>query len=223
MLNELSGDKSPLEKEALNSKYYTWFNDPGMVKIPWTDKYPIYSNLTNMIPYYSMNMFTPSERKYGETLPDSVMSFLDKFPILQDPAGQVMFDYIIQPMLLSKGQQPQGSFGQPLYPTDATGLQKTGYAARQFAESVVPGAAGFGAIATAPFTTTGEHIGYVPSYTYRKLANALSGKSALGIPGKEPAAERSLRTASGMVGVPLHPMDLSYTEQQTKKNIKNNQ
>lgn len=223
LLQELSGDKSPLEKEAMKSKYYSWFNDPGMVKLPFVDKYPLYANVTNMIPYYSMNMFTPSERKYGETLPDSVMSFLDKFPVLQDPAGQVLFDYMIQPMLLSKQQQPQGSFGQALYPIGATGVEKVGYAARQLAEGVTPGIAGFAALATAPFTTTGEHVEYVPSYRYRQLANALKGKTTLGIPSKESPASRSLRTAGSMIGVPTHPMDLSYTEQQTKKNIKKNQ
>ena len=222
LLQEISGDKSALEKEQMKSKYYSWFNDPGMVKIPFVEKYPLYANVTNLIPYYSMNMFTPSERKYGETLPDSVMAFLDKFPILQDPAGQVMFDYMIQPMLLSQGQQPQGSFGQALYPIGATGLQKTGYAARQLAEGVVPGVVGFGALATAPFTSTGEHVEYVPSYRYRQLANALKGKSTLGIPSKESAASRSLRTVGSMVGLPTHPMDTTFTEQATKKAIQAN-
>lgn len=219
LLQEFSGDKSPLEKEAMNSKYYSWFKDPGMVKIPWADQYPMYANLTNMIPYYSMNMFTPSERKYNETLPDSVMSFLDKVPLLQDPAGQVMFDYIIQPMLLSKGQQPQGAFGQALYPTDATALDKFGYGVRQMGEAVVPGAAGILGLATGA-VTTGDHAKYVPSYRYRQLVNAMKGKTSLGIPSKEPAVARTMRAIGSIGGLNLQPMNTAFTEQETKKKIK---
>ncbi len=98
-----------------------------------------------------------------------------------------------------------------------------GYATRQLAEGVTPGVAGFAAFATAPFTKTGEHVEYIPSYRYRQLANALQGKTTLGIPSKESPASRTLRTVGSMVGVPTHPMDLSYTEQQTKKNIKSKQ
>ena len=223
LLQEMSGDKGPLEKKAMESKYYSWFNDPGMVKVPFVEKFPLYANVTNMIPYYSMNMFTPSERKYGETLPDSVMSFLDKFPILQDPAGQVMFDYIIQPMLISQGQVPQGSFGQSLYPKDATGVEKLGYATRQLAESVTPGVAGLAALGTAPFTSTGEHIQYTPSYRYRQIAEALRGNTSLGIPSKEPASSRTLRTLGSTFGIPTHRMDTSFTEGEVKKQIKNAQ
>lgn len=220
LLSELSGDKTPLEKEALKSKYYSWYRDPGMVRIPFMDQYPLYANLSSMIPYYSLNLVTPSERKYGEALPDAVMAFLDKFPILQDPVGQVMFDYFLQPMLLEKGQMPQGAFGQALYPADASLLEKTGYAARQLGEAVVPGVAAYSALGVAPFVTNDELFKYVPSYRWRQIAYATKGKNPLGIPSTEPKGSRTLRAIGATTGVPLQPLNTAFVESQTKKDLR---
>lgn len=220
ILQELSGDKTPLEKEAMKTEYYSWFNDPGMVKLGFVKKYPVYANLVNMIPYYSMNMFTPSERKYNETLPDTLLSFLDKVPLLQDPAGQVMFDYFIQPHLLSDGQRPQGAFGNALYPEGATGTDKAGYALRALGDSLMPGAAGLAALPVMGLGATGDHIKYTPGYNYRSLANAIRGRSTLGIPTKDSPAGKSLRAIGSILGIKTYPMSLKYTEQEIKAKAK---
>lgn len=39
-----------------------------MLKLPFFQENPLYLNVANMIPYYSMNMFMPNERKYQNTL-----------------------------------------------------------------------------------------------------------------------------------------------------------
>lgn len=220
LLSELSGDKTPLEKEALKSKYYSWYSDPGMLRLPFTDKYPLYVNLTNMIPYYSLNMFTPSERKYGQGVPDAVMSFLDKFPILQDPVGQVLFDYFIQPMLLKNGTVPQGAFGQALYPIDATPTTRALYAARQLGEAVVPGVAAFSAIPAAMTTDVESYAKYVPSYRWRQLALAMKGKTPLGIPSSESVSSRTGRAIGSNLGIQLQPLNTAYVEAETKKSLR---
>lgn len=87
-----------------------------MVKLPFFKENPLYLNVANMIPYYNMNMFAPSERKYKDSLGDKLTAVLDKTPILKDPVGQTIFDYFIQPLII-RDSLPQGSFGQQLYPT----------------------------------------------------------------------------------------------------------
>jgi len=77
-----------------------------MIKLPFFQENPLYLNVANMIPYYNMNMFAPSERKYNDSLGDKLVSVLDKTPILKDPVGQVMFDYFIQPLII-KDSLPQ--------------------------------------------------------------------------------------------------------------------
>jgi hypothetical protein len=184
------------------------------------DQNPLYANLSSMIPYYSLNLVTPSERKYGEAFPDAIMSFLDKFPVLQDPVGQVMFDYFLQPMLLKNDQVPQGAFGQALYPIDAGLLERTGYATRQLGEAVVPGVAALSALGVAPLVSNDELFKYVPSYRWRQIAYATKGKNPLGIPSTEPRGSRTMRAVGATLGVPLQPLNTTFVESQTKKDLR---
>ena len=106
--------------------------------------------------------------------------------------------------------RPQGQFGQPLTPLDATGIEKVGYATRSLAESFVPGVAAYAGIATP------ESIAqYMPLYRWRALAEAKAGKNQLGITGKEPASARVMRTALNISGVPVQPsIDTAVTQGQ---------
>lgn len=217
LLDEISGPKSPLEKEALKSQYYSRFGQQGMVKLPFFTENPMYLNVANMIPYYSLNLFNPSERKYGNTLPDNVLTTIDRSPFLKDPVGQVIFDYLIQPMLLQDAS-PQNAFGSPLYPSDASPVQKTLYAGRQLAEAIVPPAASYLGFTTAGLTP--EQIEAIPSYRWRQISNALNSRSTLGISSKEGAAPKTLKALSSSVGLPVGSVDLSYAESQAKKSNK---
>lgn len=218
LLSEISGPTSPLEKEALKNKYYARFGQPGMVKLPFFKDNPMYLNVANMIPYYSLNLFNPSERKYGNTLPDHVVSTIDKSPFLKDPVGQVIFDYLIQPMILQDAS-PQNSFGSPLYPSDATPIQKTLYAGRQLAESVVPPVASYAGLLTPGLST--EQIEAIPSYRWRQISHAMKGEDVFGMPRKEDPTARTLRVLASSMGIQLQPMDVDYIANEiTKKGKK---
>lgn len=81
-------------------------------------------DIKNLIPYLTMNMLNPSQRKYSDTLPGVVSNVIDNSPFMKHPVGQVILDYIILPSILSEAERPQGQFGQPLYPGGATLGQK---------------------------------------------------------------------------------------------------
>ena len=219
LMNELQGRAGPLEKKGLENKYYSWYTQPGMMRLPFFQENPIYLNLANMLPYYSMNMFMPSERKYADTLPSVVASVVDKSPFMKTPVGQTIFDYFIQPMMI-RDSNPQGQFGNPLYPTDATGLEKTGYAARSLAEAVVPGAASMAGLANLGGWMPQEAIQATPSYRFRQLAEAVEGKTPIGTIGKEAPASRTIRALLSNFGIQLHPMDLTFLSSEVKKNTK---
>lgn len=219
LMREVERDKSPLEKEALRSKYYSWYNQPGMVGLGSTKFFkdnPIYMNVASMIPYYSMNMFMPSERKFDSGIRGQLASSIDNIPFLKDPIGQLITDYFILPNII-RDTQPQNMWGGPLYPASAPWYQKyIGYPARSLAESVVPSAASI------PLAITPEAaIPYIPSYPGRKLANSLRGKTPVGVTGKEDPASRTLRSALSLVGINLYPADLTNLEYQVKKSLKN--
>ena len=212
LLSEISGAQTPLEKQALTSKYNSYLNAPGMVKLPFFQDNPIYANLASMIPYYTMNMVTPSERKYGSTMSQDVMAIIDKSPFLKDPIGQTLFDYFIQPMMLQKGDIPQGQFGQPIYPSGATTLQKAGYATRDIIDAAVPGVASYAGLVTPEAAAK-----YIPSYKWRTLAEAKAGKDVLGVTTTEPAISRTIRALLSSAGIQLHPLDLTYLANSVKK------
>ena len=182
-----------------------------MLKLAFFKDNPVYLNVANMIPYYSMNMFMPSERKYQNSLWDKVVAVLDKTPILKDPVWQTIFDYFIQPMII-KDSLPQGQMGQKLYPEWSNALQKTWYALRNIAEAPLPGVTA----ALAPFTPEAA-LDYVPSYRWRQLWYALKWKNPLGAITKEPASTKTLRALWSIAGLATQPLDLTYAAGQVKK------
>jgi len=203
LLKELSGAKSPLEKEALADQYSSWLNKEGMVKLPFF-KVPVYLNTENMFFHYTLNMFQPSERKYSTRLGGAMASIVDKLPVLKQPEGQLLMDYLVLPTIVGEAQ---GMFGQPLWPKDANLLEKTGYAARSGAEIFMPPAAGL----LGPLVPE-KVLPYAPLYHMRRSGFASRGKSPLGIPTKEPTVQQTMRAISSQFGLPVYPLNLTYAK-----------
>lgn len=212
-LNDFGGTKNPLEKKALDSEYYSYLKQPGMFRTPFFDEHPIYLNLSSMIPYYSLNMFNPTKTSYGNSVREKVAQTFQSSPIMKDPFGSNLFDFLILPLILGEGIRPQGQFGQPLYPVDATMVEKAGYGARNLTEAFVPNVAAYAGLAgglVAPGITP-----YVSLYRYRELANAMKGKNQLGISGKEAPSSRTLRTLLKTSGIPVQaPVNTTFNQAQ---------
>ena len=216
-LNEFGGTPTALEKQALNdpSGIYSYLKQPGMYRLPFTDANPIYINLANMIPYYSMNMFNPSQQHYNAgDLSSSFINLVNTSPFLKEPIGTVLFNNLIQPAILSEGIQPQNQFGSAIWPSDADFLTKLGYTARDISGAIVPGVASLTGLAgglAAPGVTP-----YVPLYGYRTLANAVQGKNVYGISGKESIPSRTVRgILSRGLGIPVQaPVNTTFTPKQ---------
>lgn len=222
-LHDLGGTEGPLEREALKSPYSSRLNDYAMYKLPFFKQNPMYLNLASVLPFYSLNMFQPVDRSYGDTIPDSLVYLKDKLPIAGDPAAQVIFDYIILPAILADATDATGSFGQKIYPEGAGALEKTLLAGRAAAETVLPGALGVAGLAVPdvdiPFTNTSV-IEASPLYRMRNIAYAKEGKNVYGISGKEAPSSRTLRSLAAMLGISVSPMDTTYTEDEFKDKIK---
>jgi hypothetical protein len=207
-MNDFGGTKTPLEKKALNTEFYSYLNKPGMFRTPFLDQNPIYLNLSSMIPYYSLNMFNPTQTQYGDTMPEQLMQYIQSSPIIKDPVGSTLFDYLIQPLILGEAIRPQGQFGQPLYPVDATALEKFGYGARSLGEAYVPNIMSYAGLLTPEAAAD-----YIPSYRWRQLSRAKAGKNPIGISSKESAASRTMRAVFQASGVPVQaPMNTSFTQ-----------
>ena len=209
-MNDFGGTKTPLEKKALGTNFYSYLTQPGMFRTPlpkFFDKNPIYLNLSNVIPYYSMNMFNPTQYNVtGNTTREKLVRAVQQSPILKDPAGSTLFDFFIQPLILGEAIQPQGQFGQPLYPMDATAVQKVGYGARTLGEAVVPNIAAY-----AGLLTPQAMADYIPSYRWRQLSQAVVGNNQLGISSKEPPVSRTVRTLLQATGVPVQaPVNTTF-------------
>lgn len=208
-LKDFSGEKTPLEKGVLKNPMYSYLNDPTMYKVPnWLnspffEKNAIYLNLAGMLPYYSLNMFAQNNRSYKDLYSDRIIGAIDKSPFAKDPVAQTIFDYYIQPLILKETiDRPQGSFGQALYPIDATPLEKFGIAMRGMGETVVPGFWAIpGGLATGKFAPGMSN--YLPSYRGRQIANAMQGQNQLGISGKEDPWSRTGRSLLNSAGIAL--------------------
>jgi len=212
-LKEFSGDKSPLEKKALEGEYYSYLNREAMFRLPFFEKNPAYLNLANMIPYYSFNMFNPSEANFNsKALPAKLVERIQKSPLFKDPIGGVLFDYVIQPLILSEATAPQGQFGQALYPINSGAMTKGLYGLRTLGEAYVPNILSYAGLVTP------ESIAdYIPSYRWRSLAYSKGGKNQLGIMGKESATSRMLRNLFSTSGIPIQsPVDLSFVRRESK-------
>jgi hypothetical protein len=222
-LNEFGGTKSPLEKTAIydssnpSNQYYSYLGKPGMYKVPFITDNPVYVNFASMVPPLSMNMFAPETSNYATPgFPESVMNVLNKSTLMGDPVGQLLKNYVVQPMLLRDELMLRGAFGQALFPSDATTAEKIAYAARDTAEAFVPGVASFPvgiAAGLAEKTGIGPDPEWLPLYKARKTARSVMGENVMGISGKEPVMSRVAREAAGAVGVPVQsPLNIGYIE-----------
>jgi hypothetical protein len=210
-MKEWTGTRTPEERAALENKYNEYLNSPTVVRIAkmWN------TDFKNLLPYYTLNTFMPSERKYDGTLPNTVLSVIDKSPFMKSPFGQVLFDYVMQPYFLSENQVPQGQFGQPLYPSfDTRGRPihagigtRSFYAARTLADSMMPGVLGYLGAANVFVGARPETTDWIPGYGARSLANAGIGASSIGVLTKEDAMLKTVRKLFSMSGVPLYVLD----------------
>jgi len=218
LTNEISGARTPEEKAAMESKYNQYMNSPTMVKLfgMWN------LDVKNMIPYLQMNMFNPSNRTYDNSLGGQLLKYSDKFPILQDPIGQVFKDYYLQPWILSmtgSKEIPQGQFGQPLYPSyDVDGKPitpssavKAFYAARTLGEAVVPGSLAYLGLLNLALGMSPEAVNLAPLYGFRDIANAAQGRSSIGKETKENIIQKTLRSTLGRTGIPVYTLDPTMT------------
>jgi len=207
LINELNGGRSPLEKDALNSPYYSWMKENGMVSIPFFRDSPVYINMAAFFSHMTMNIFEPSERRTEDTVGGAIVKIIDSIPLLKTPEGQLVTDYFIVPILL-RDTNPTGIFDQPLYPQDATIAQKAGYFARSLGETVFPAnLAGLGLV------TPEVALPYIPSYKYRKVGYAVKGKTPVGKSTKESrvtATERAILSA--YAGIGLYPLNIKYNQ-----------
>jgi hypothetical protein len=121
---------------------------------------------------------------------------------------------MIQPLILGEAIRPQGQFGQPLYPIDASGIEKTGYGVRSIGEAFTPNIWSYGGLLSG-LVAPEEITNLVPSYRWRQLSLAEKGESQLGISGKEPALSRTIRTLLQTSGVPIQaPVNTSFVQGQ---------
>jgi len=214
LIHEINGKYSPLEKVALNSPFYGWLKNEGMLKIPFFQQNPTFVNLGNMIPWYQLNMFQPSHRSYKNKYGGALANFIDKTPFFKTPGGQLLMDYGILPYITGVSQN---MFGGPLYPKNATISQKLGSLAQSVGEIYAPPVLG---VAGPLLNVAPKIIPYIPNYRMRQTAYAMQGKNSQGISGKEPAAQRTLRTYSSLFGVPTYQINLKTIERNINK--KNN-
>lgn len=223
LLNEISGARSPEEKLAMEQAYNTYLKSPTVVKVFGM----VNTDVKQWISIYSMNMFNPSQRKYDNSAQGKFLKALDNFPIFQDPAGQILKDYWIQPMILSgTNQASQGSFGQPLLPNyDADGKlisptlgTRSFYAGRNALESFVPGTLAYLGLFGGGLSP--ETIEWIPSYRARQLALAETGKSSIGATTKENALVKTLRAIFGTAGIPIQILDTTQLPSKLPPSIK---
>lgn len=208
-LSEFGGTKTPLEKKALSGPIYNYLNQPGMYRVPFFDQNPIYIDLAKMIPYYSLQMFDPSSTQYtGNTWGEKLSQTVQASPFNKNPFGANLFNYIVQPLILGDAIQPQGEFGEPLYPVDANGIQKVGYGARSLAEAFMPNIASYAGLLTPEAAAD-----YIPNYRWRQLSYAKNGKNQLGISSKEPAVSRTIRSILQTTGIPVEaPVNTTFNQ-----------
>ena len=215
-LEEMNSGRSPEERMALENKYNSYLNSPSVVKLFGM----MNMDVKGYIPHLTMNMLNPSERTYDDSPQGTALKALDKIPIMQHPIGQVFKDFIVQPMILKgTGQNPQGQFGQPLYPSfDENGkkidvgiMGRAPYALRTLADAVTPGVAGYLGVPLGMTGMSQEAIDYLPSYAMRSLANATQGRTSIGKMTKENVMQKTLRTLFSRTGIPVYPLDTTKT------------
>lgn len=215
---EFEGQKSPLERKALESKYSEMYNAPGMVRLPdlpFLSKYPIYLNITNWVPFMGMNILDASNRKYSEDLLGKSAQMIDKLGLMQNPIGQVLKDTIIFPAIMGQEFENQGYYGQKRWPDEATAMEKIGYTVKDFVGSYIPKTVSMAAAPFIPEEIAGvSTIDKLPDYL-GNLVGAMKGKSKKGVIKKDKNLLKTLTYLRG-AGIQLYPQNLDY-----EKNISN--
>jgi len=214
LLQEVGGRKTPSEKEALKSEFYSQLNSPWQRRIPLLKDNPLYLNLANAIPFATLNSFMPSERHFQNPTANIVAQAIDRSPFFKNPWGGAMLDTMILPMFLHGEEAPQGYFGQRIWPTDATGLQKVGYGARNLGEAFTPAVAGYAGLAAmvAPQFADPRLVELSPLSKYRSMVYATQGKSGIGVQTKESPLSKTVRTGLRQAGLGFTPLKTTYSK-----------
>ena len=212
-MNAVGGRKSPSEKEALESKYYQHLKNPGFLRVQFFRDHPLYVNLTNMIPYYSLNQFAPSERSFKSTWANGIAQAVDSSPFFKGPWGQTLIDYLVLPSFLDDAEVPQGYFGQAVWPSDASGIEKAGYAARGIGEAFTPGILGLAGVAGGPIPALADPaiVEKLPLSKLRTMLYATQGKSSIGAQTNETPWQKVQRALASQAGVPVTPVKTEYS------------
>ena len=221
-LHELSNPKDPLEAAALQSKYNSWLNGPGKVRLGTFGGNlgnPIYASLTAALPWYSLSIFDTSEKSYPSTLFGDVSEAIDRLPLMKTAAGQMMWNHYIAPAIVGS-ELAQNQFGTRLYPEGATGEEQALYALRSLVEGYMPSSAAI------PFAIPGISSAIseavteaIPINKVRTMIRATKGETPLGITSQEPAASRTNRALLSTFGVPTYVVD----ETNASQNLDNTQ
>lgn len=226
---EISGQQDPVERKHLQSMYASYLNQPGMMRLPMFRDNPAFLRVEQMLPYYSLNIFQPSQRDLNNPYARAVTELTDKFGLASTPEGQLMLNYLILPLILNDEEVPQGLFGNKLYPQDATGAEKALSATRDLAEAATPQIIGpLGTLQgwanrkAAPipgedswtdYLTTEE---YFPSFRYKQFARSTRGQSAVGVKSStEDAPAKWLKTFGSWLGIPVYTTKI-YSEEDYK-------
>jgi len=232
---DLSGSKSPVEKGVLSDPRFDYLNEPGMFKIPglqvssgvgpdrFFEKYGLYVNTAQMVPYLTLNMLETGKRKYEGIWPSRVVSMIDQSPFFKGPVGGAMMDYLVLPTILQQ-ERALGQFGQPLYPLDASPIEKLRrFTYQGIIDPITPGifGAGVGALyglANKAGIAPAAGLDFIPTYRGRKIGFGLRGESPLGISGKESVGSRTTRAILGAVGFPVqNPVPFTYIPKNLKE------
>ncbi len=207
-LREISGAKEPLEKEALDSDYYSWMNSPTMIKTPiFLEHNPVYMNIAKMVDFYSIGLLQQPNRDYGEKYGGKIAALIDQVPFFKQPEGQVMLDYLIMPHLIQSSMD-EGQFGQPLYPVDATVGQKVASGVSSLVNPVIPLAAGYSALIPGLSDKVPNSVLPYTPYKFKTLANALKGRTSAGVPTKQNPTEKTVLATARVGGLPLYKLNL---------------
>jgi hypothetical protein len=214
LINEISGARTPQEKEAMTQKYNQYLNSPTVVNIGHMFGTDVNTDVKTVLPYLTMNMLNSSQKNYDNSFPSQVVEAIDASPFMKHPIGQMLFDYVIQPSILAgTNQVPEMQFGEPLYPSyDVNGNQinpslgtKAFYAGRQAAETLLPGVASYAGLLGSMLPQ--DVINAIPSFGFRQVANAVNAKNTLGATTAENPLQKTLRALSGRSGLPLYPLN----------------
>ena len=178
-------------------------------------------DLKTLIPYFTMNMLNPSQRKYRETLPGIIANIIDHSPFMKHPIGQVLVDYIILPSILSEADQPPRSIWTTFI-SDWSNFWTESFLWRTFIGGNSSAWCGKLCGLLQPLVKAvgvpDEAIKYYPSYGGRQIAEATQGKSTVGF-NKRGTCQKTLRALLGRSGLPLYPLNTEFLSKQNQKKI----